>query len=1375
MFDRDLQFAIAAIRRGFLTRAQALEGIRRWAENPQSAIVQIYSDLGFLDGTQVKQLESPAAGDPSVTIEQSGKQQSEDQASARASLDSTQQTVSMVPSGSRSGDLGSELRNVAGESRGVRFERIRNHAQGGLGVVSVAMDRELGREVALKEIHDRYADHPESRRRFFKEAQITGNLEHPGIVPIYGLGSDAVGRPYYAMRFIEGQTLKEAVDALCNGKEGHPSLAADSFQLRKILGRFVDVCQAIDFAHSKGVIHRDLKPSNIMLGRFGETLVVDWGLAKQVGEPDEESGSVHLVADQDTHRSIETEDGAIVGTPSFMSPEQATGSASRIGPASDIYSLGATLYYILTGAPPIPSDEVSSMLDRVKSGKITPPRDKNRHIPAALDSICRRAMSLEQEDRYESSGELANEIERWLADEPVVAHRESFAARAARWQRKHRALASSLGVALAGVLLGAVVLIGVVSQHNRELSKQNREIQENLNLARQAIDRLMVAGNDERLKRAGLESFQSALLEAAGSFYDRILDEETNDVDVSIQRGKAEARLGNLYLAVGDLDRAQTKHELALSLFLQLTQSEQSNVELWDALAVEYNNLGLLRSARGDFENAAFAFQDAIDIRRQHLLGSGDVASQRLKIAETQSNLADLYYTMGEYEKSEEFYRTGIEQAELLLDEPSLGEHALKLLVVFLANYGEFVQSVRGNSDAHEIIERTRKLVNDIDIDPIDQPDIANVIALGWHNNSINLRDEGDWEGALEESQKAQRVFDELTRFYPRGKDYLNSQASCYSFQGELLAEYGQARIEELRTAFETALEIRSRLVQIDPAQIRCQVDEIDEILEKARALEEVGIMDEAVVEFDRARNKSRQLYLEHPDHVAVAVVFGRVQNDSGPALVANARIEEALEGYRDAQASMQFAIDRQPNFDVYKKYLANIRSSIGDALGKQGKLEEAAVEWRASLELRQTLYESRPDSATLARDVGRSYMDLGGYQSQTGQPREGLAIRQTSLEWYEKAHELDPRDVEIEAERGTAFYNASVITIQLNEAELTVQMLQGAAEIWDRLNREHSLATSFQARLANAWFHLGKYQYALGDLTATERSWRNASEQWDRLPRAIQEASGFGNLGVESKTNLGILLKSVGRTEEATDYFSQAAEAWTEINQVKPNQLTLVYEGRSYLNLAELHRENELDGEAIRYIESGLAALRRATTEYETVNEDAKNLQLIGFTTKARLLAEGRAWQEEYDRLLVAREKRLDECRSDYLAALEVAELGFQELYVLKHRLITFAKAGEFKSAAEHAAELITYDELEAVDYLDIARAYVHCANAALNAEDLAQEERERMQSDYLKKAIEALQVGAQKHPSQIEAIRQTIEEDPGLKILLEHEDFEL
>jgi hypothetical protein len=249
-------------------------------------------------------------------------------------------------------------------------------------------------------------------------------------------------------------------------------------EFRKLLGRFIDVCQAIEYAHSRGVLHRDLKPGNIMLGKYGETLVVDWGLAKAQGHDESASGQdATILRPASGSGSAPTIMGSAIGTPAFMPPEQAAGKLDELGPASDVYSLGATLYYLLTGKAPFAGNDLQEVLESVQKGNFPVPNAVCANVPKPLEAICLRAMSVRPDDRFESPQCVADEVERYLADEPVHSHAEPVLVRARRWMRKHPRASASLAATLFIGGLSAALVSTVVGLKNQELGIANQRLQ----------------------------------------------------------------------------------------------------------------------------------------------------------------------------------------------------------------------------------------------------------------------------------------------------------------------------------------------------------------------------------------------------------------------------------------------------------------------------------------------------------------------------------------------------------------------------------------------------------------------------------------------------------------------------------------------------------------------------------------------------------------------------------------------------------------------------------------------------------------------------------------------------------------------------------
>ncbi len=338
------------------------------------------------------------------------------------------------------------------------------HAKGGMGEVWLAEDGDIGRPVALKRMLKGREEHKE---RFLQEGQVTGQLEHPGVIPVHELGLDENGQPYYVMKFVHGRTLQEVIQAYHKGEGGE----AKEVQRLRLLNIFLNLCQTVAYAHSRGVIHRDIKPDNVMVGAYGETLVLDWGLAKVVGKPEDETNPYAHVHLSGSVESMETMAGSVKGTPTYFAPEVAAGRIEEVDQLSDVYLLGGTLYHILTGKPPRHAGKIKELLELARTKPPEPPRTIKPDIPKALEAICLKAIAHEKKNRYVSATALAEDVQRYLAGEPVSAYQENFFERAWRWVKRHK---KALGRTAAAVVIGGIALVAFLMVRAAELEAERK-------------------------------------------------------------------------------------------------------------------------------------------------------------------------------------------------------------------------------------------------------------------------------------------------------------------------------------------------------------------------------------------------------------------------------------------------------------------------------------------------------------------------------------------------------------------------------------------------------------------------------------------------------------------------------------------------------------------------------------------------------------------------------------------------------------------------------------------------------------------------------------------------------------------------------------
>ncbi len=869
--DLDLLFGILAYQVDFLSHDALVGAVTAWLLDQDRPLSRILRERGALTDAHQALLESLVAahvarhgGDPRCGLAAALAPKAVADIFREVANADIHAAMSHVPAGDTTLPDPSATRTSEGNGSamvGARFFLLRPLARGAIGQVTVALDRELNREVALKEIQPRLADDPASRARFLLEAEVTGRLEHPGVIPIYSMGHDDFGRPYYAMRLIRGGDFKVGIDDFHQAEGTGRDPGARELQLRRLLRRFISACDTVAYAHSRGVLHRDLKPRNIMLGPYGETLVVDWGLAKIVGRDDARSSddAERTLQPASAAGSSVTQPGAAAGTPAYMSPEQADGRLDLLGPASDVYSLGATLFHLLTGHAPFEGPGVTDILGKVRRGEFPTPRSVHRAVPAGLEAVCLKAMSLRPGDRYASASDLARDIERWLAEEPVSAWREPPTLRASRWLRRHRPWLTAGVAAVVVALVGLAATVTVQGQANRELRAANtreqrarRQAQDQFALALEAIQTFHTgASEDVLLKEPQFGALRAKLLRSALDFYRKL--QATIDPDAGpaarADLASANAAVGIITAATGSKDDALTAFERARALYAELVRSVPRDARYRARLADVFEEIGDILSDTNHPAKAMWSYEQTREVRETLVRDHPGVARFEIALANTH-RLIGIEQTVAVLPaEAMRSYQSALEILRPLHKKyPNLPpvQHALGAI---LNNIGNLQREAREFQLAMpwygEALEIRKRLVETYPNRSGDRVALARI----HHNIGLVLSEMGQPAAAIQSHGEGLKVQTDLLREWPtvtkyrfelaRGLNHFGGVLRSHGPPDEALGKYGEAlsRLRDLARDHPADPRIRMELARslIGTAGLRRTAGDLTGALDSAR------------------------------------------------------------------------------------------------------------------------------------------------------------------------------------------------------------------------------------------------------------------------------------------------------------------------------------------------------------------------------------------------------------------------------------------------------------------------------------------------------------------------------------------------------------
>jgi serine/threonine-protein kinase len=852
-----------------------------------------------------------------------------------------------------------------------RYTVTRLHAKGGIGQVWLARDVILGREVALKELQPEYAGHPEAWARFLAEAKVTGQLEHPGVVPVYELSQRPENKqPFYAMRFVRGRTLSEACKSFHQKRRASQ---AGPLDLIALLNAFVAVCQSVAYAHSRGVIHRDLKGGNVVLGEFGEAIVLDWGLAKVVGEGSQPDGEPNAVTPpatlppvslHDTGRRHDTVQGQVLGTPAYMSPEQAAGRTDEIDERSDVYGLGTLLYEILTGQAPFLGADSHEVLQKVIEEPPLPPRAADATTPPALEAICLKALAKRPADRYPSAADLAKDVQRYLADEPVAAYRDPLGARLGRWARRHRTLVTSTAATLFVALSGSMLAASLLSAANQRLSAANQQerkakdaAQSNYQLARDAVDEYLVKiSKDRRLYAAGLGKLRKDLLEEAGKFYTRFINERGEEPSLEFELGHAYLELAVVRAETSAVTEAITLFQKGLDIVGRLAHIDPGELKYQKELTSGYHRLATLYLAAGNTTEAERAFQQASELLRQVLEAEPADRAHKLLWASLRHNVAILAERRGD-----------------------IAEAVKSTLEVV----GELTQAVEADPGASDIRFGLANSLNSL---------------AALHQSRT---------GKLGESEKYYDLalchHQELLKRDPEDRDYRESLARTYVNRGMLYWYLGK-RADALQ-ASQRAVEMARQLAEQHREVPEYQGDLAAYLTTLGTLYQETDKLDEAEQTHRRALSVHKQLAEAHPEIPEYQSRFASSHGELGACYLklgklaeAERELSQAIElNQRLAEAHADL-LSHQLNLGTNYRFLGDVRLAAGDP--------EGALRWYGqTAERLQTILKKSPQYVDAKRELQVTYEGQARAFSRLGRHADALRAWDQALAFPEGPH----------------------------------------------------------------------------------------------------------------------------------------------------------------------------------------------------------------------------------------------------------------------------------------------------------------------------------------------------------------------------------
>ncbi len=883
------------------------------------------------------------------------------------------------------------------------YEVLQEIGRGGMGVVYKARQKGLNRLVAIKMVlPGAYAG--AALARFRTEAQAAARLQHPNVVQIFEVGEHD-GRPYLVLEYVEGGNLAQRLG-------GVPLPAAQAARLTETLAR------AVHAAHQAGVVHRDLKPANVLLAAPGaapprEDDATTPFPARREEAPDL-SGVVPKITDfglakqLDDETAHQTETGAILGTPSYMAPEQAEGRGRHVGPAADVYALGVLLYEMLTGRPPFRGVSKLDTLQQVLRDPPVPPRRLQPSVPRDLNTICLKCLEKAPAKRYASALALAEDCAAFREGRPIRARPVSRAGRLWRWCRRQPVLAGLTAALLAALLVGAglvlwqwrraehnlaenVRLLGEVREREAEAERRRDEAERSFHLAHEVVKDFTARFGDRGLLEAhGLQPLRKDLLEKARVYYEEFLARRGHDPALRRDMAAVSARLASITSEIGSKEAALDTYRRALGLYDELIRADPGSVELRTRRAAVHNDMGIVHDTLGQRQKAIDAFRAAQEELEELLRERPDDLGLKHDLGNAYNNTGTVYAVTNRPEQAlRAFEKARDIQKGLVEARPDNPDFQMRLasslnnIGMVLLKHGNPADGEGPLCDAGRLRER---LANRYP----RSPQFKSLLAESYRNVGDCRRTLGKLPQSLNDLQEGHRILEGLVRAHGSVTQYRNQLGASHINLG--LTQLAAGKTEEALKSLEAGRQVYDELSRKHPEVPYFRSELGQACFHAGRAHEKQGREDLALAAYERARDAVAPLVQSHPEHPDYRDQLAMTLHNLGVMQDHLGRPEEARATVAESVAQERQALAAAPQDMRYRRRLASNYITLAILERRLGDLDAAA----AAAEERMKLY---PESAgamfyDVARDLAMTAAKARGEAQGRSAERAVAALR---------------------------------------------------------------------------------------------------------------------------------------------------------------------------------------------------------------------------------------------------------------------------------------------------------------------------------------------------------------------------------------------